>query len=73
VRVALAQGTTTLQWPSVDGKSYRIYFSRDLRTWREVSDPTFAFPQPGLCEWTDDGRDTASLSGEMQFYCVAVQ
>jgi len=73
VSIAITQGATTLRWPCVDGKTYRIYFSADMRTWRAVSDPTLAFPQPGLCEWTDDGRDGASASGWMRFFRVAVE
>ncbi len=73
VSVTMTQGTTTLRWPCVDGKTYGVYFSGDMRGWREVSDPTFAFPQPGLCEWTDDGRDAGSANGRMRFYRVAVE
>jgi hypothetical protein len=44
-----------------------------MRSWRKVSDATFAFPQAGVCEWTDDGRDAGSASGQMRFYRVAVE
>jgi hypothetical protein len=69
VSVAITQGTTRLQWPCVDGKTYRVYVSGELRTWREVADPTFVFPDAGICQWTDDGRD----GGSMWFYRVAVE
>jgi len=73
VSVTITQGVATLRWPCVDGKTYRIHFSGDVRSWRQVSDPTFAFPQAGLCEWTDDGRDAGAASGQMRFYRVAVE
>jgi T5SS/PEP-CTERM-associated repeat protein len=73
VSVAMTQSTATLQWPCVDGKTYRVYFSGDVRSWQQVSDPTFAFPQAGICEWTDDGRDAGSASGRMRFYRVGVE
>ena len=73
VSVTITQGTATLRWPCVDGKTYRVHFSGDVRSWQQVSDPTFAFPQAGSCEWTDDGRDAGSASGRMRFYLVAVE
>jgi hypothetical protein len=73
VSVAMTQGTATLRWPYVDGKRYGIYLSADMRSWREVSDPTFVFPQGGICEWTDDGGDAGPASGRMRFYRVAVE
>lgn len=73
VSVAMTQGAARLRWPCVDGKTYRIYFSSDSRSWREVRDPTFAFPQSGLCEWADDGRDAGSARAQMRFYRVAVE
>lgn len=68
VSATVTQGRVTLRWPCVDGKSYRIYFSSDMRAWREVSEPTFAFPEAGVCEWTSDGS-----GAQMQFYRVAVE
>ena len=73
VAASVANGTATLQWPCVDGKTYRVYFSSDMRTWREVAEPTLAFPEAGLCQWTDDGRDAGFLGAQMRFYRVAVQ
>lgn len=68
VSATVTQGRATLRWPCVDGKSYRIYFSSDMRAWREISEPTFAFPEAGVCEWAGDGS-----GAEMQFYRVAVE
>jgi hypothetical protein len=73
VSASISGATATLQWPGIDGKTYRVYFSDDLRTWRRVAEPTFAFPEPGLCQWTDDGRDAGSAGGRMRFYRVAVE
>ena len=69
VSATVSGGTATLEWPCVDGKMYRVYVSGDMRTWREVAEPTFAFPEAGLCQWTDDGRD----GGSMWFYRVVVE
>jgi len=70
--IAYANGAATLSFPCVDGKEYRKWSSNDLETWSEVADPTFAYPAPGRCEWTDDGKETGGLGARARFYRVTV-
>ena len=62
-----------MSFSCVEAKEYRIWSSNDLEAWNEVSDPTFAFPSPGRCEWTDDGKDTGGLGAASRFYRVTVE
>ena len=71
--IAYAGNTATMSFPCVDGKEYRIWSSNDLETWAEVFDPTLAYPSPGHCEWTDDGKDTGGLGTASRFYRVTVE
>jgi hypothetical protein len=73
VTARFAGRAATLEWPCVDGKSYRVFLSGDMRTWREVPNPTFSFPQPAVCRWTDDGQSTGNPGAGMRFYRVAVE
>ena len=70
--IAYAGDRATVSFPCVDGKEYRIWSSNNLKTWTEVTDPTFAYPWPGRCEWTDDGKDTGGLGAASRFYRVTV-
>ena len=71
--IAYAGGTATVSFPSVDGKEYRVWSSNDLESWSEVAEPTFSYPSPGRCEWTDDGKDTGGLGAASRFYRVTVE
>lgn len=70
--MAYAGDRATVLFPCVDGKEYRVWSSNNLETWTEVQDPTFAYPSPGRCEWTDDGKDTGGLGAASRFYRVTV-
>jgi hypothetical protein len=62
-----------LEFTCVDGKTYRVWVSTDLQVWQEVPDPTFAYPEPSRCIWTDDGKDSGGLGASMRFYRVTVE
>jgi T5SS/PEP-CTERM-associated repeat protein len=63
----------TLSFPCVEGRTYRVLVSADLTVWREVPSPTFAWPEPGRCEWTDDGQDTGGRGADWRFYRLEVE
>ena len=71
--IAYAGDRATVSFPCVDGKEYRIWSSNNLEIWTEVTDPTFAYPSPGRCEWADDGKDTGGLGAASRFYRVTVE
>ena len=73
VTASVANGIARLRWPTVEGKTYGVYVSSNMRQWREVADPTFSFPAPVTCEWTDDGKESGSASAALRFYRVAVK
>lgn len=65
-------GIPAVTFPFQDGKLYRIWFSEDLQTWREVTNPTFEYSQAGGCRWTDDGKDT-ELGARSHFYRLSLE
>jgi len=71
--IELSEDTVLVKFECVDGKDYRVWFSNDLESWQEVLDPTLAFPQPGRCEWLDDGKDTEGRPTRPRFYRVSVE
>ena len=73
VSIVYAGDTAIVSFPCLGEKEYRVWTSNDLETWTEVSDPTFTYPSPGHCEWTDDGKDTGGLGSASRFYRVTVE
>ncbi|MBM3881760.1 MAG: hypothetical protein FJ387_18885, partial [Verrucomicrobia bacterium] len=39
-------------------KWYRVWYASALPLWREIAQPTFSQPAPGVFEWIDDGTQT---------------
>jgi hypothetical protein len=62
-----------LQFSHVETKAYRIWYSDNLAVWNEVSDPLFAFPAPGICQWTDDGSQAGPRPAAPRYYRVSVE
>jgi T5SS/PEP-CTERM-associated repeat protein len=71
--ISYVAGAANVTFPCHAARTYRIWFSSDLFTWSEVLDPTFSFPEDGLCRWTDDGRSTGGLGGTSRFFRVSVE
>jgi hypothetical protein len=65
-------GSVLLQFSSVEGRGYHVWFSDDLVLWNEAAEPTFAFPAAGVCEWTDDGSQTGSMPKTDRYYRISV-
>jgi T5SS/PEP-CTERM-associated repeat protein len=66
-------GNTTLQFGIVAGKVYHVWFSNDLLSWSEIATPLFQYLPNGICQWTDDGLQTGSVSTGERFYRVSVE
>ena len=74
--ISYTNGAATLVFPCREGKQYRIVWSSVLAAWSSgmaewhfILDPTFSFPEPGLCRWTEDGR-WGGLGGAARFFRV---
>jgi len=74
--ISYANGAASLVFPAQEGKQYRIVWSPILAEWSSgqadwhfIIDPTFSFPEPGLCRWTEDGR-WGGLGGPTRFFRV---
>jgi T5SS/PEP-CTERM-associated repeat protein len=70
--IAYANGAATVSFPYAPGKNYQLEFSSDLINWSDLEDFSRAYPQPGICQWTDDGRFTGQLGTPARFFRVGV-
>jgi len=69
--ISYADGAASVTFPCQEGKRYYIsWWTTDLLSWSSIFDPTFSFPMPGVCRWTDDGRLTNGLGGPARFFRV---
>jgi T5SS/PEP-CTERM-associated repeat protein len=71
--ISYTNGGVTVAFPCQEGKRYSISWSSDLITWNHVIDPTFSFPEAGVCRWTDDGQWTGGVGGPARFFRVSVE
>jgi len=62
-----------LRFPCIQGKNYAILFSRDLVSWTTIQEPTLANRESGVCEWLDDGTQTAPLQITPRFYRILLK
>ena len=71
-RIRWQGGRAEVEFPTVEGKSYRLLAAPDLANWVEVASPSLTYPGSGRCQWTDDGRDTSALPGGARFFGVVL-
>lgn len=54
-----------VRFPTLDGASYGIRWSNDLKSWQLVREPVLTSPETGVADWVDE-----SATGAMRFYQV---
>jgi T5SS/PEP-CTERM-associated repeat protein len=73
-----APNTLTLDFGTVAGRTYHLWYSTDLLTWTELPVPGYEHPASNVNRWTDDGILTGMTgsapfaSGVPGFYRVSV-
>jgi T5SS/PEP-CTERM-associated repeat protein len=70
--ISYSNEAATVTFSCQEGKHYNISWSSDLVTWNHVVDPTFSFPEAGVCRWTDDGQWTGGVGASPRFFRVNV-
>jgi len=71
-----APNTFTIQFDTVPGRTYHVWYSTNLPAWTEVPVPGFEHPAPNVNRWTDDGILTGSppfANAGQRFYTVSVE
>jgi T5SS/PEP-CTERM-associated repeat protein len=71
-RIRWQGGRAEVEFPIVEGKSYRLLASCDLVNWVDIASSSLTYPASGRCQWTEDGRDTSSRPGGARFFRVVI-
>jgi hypothetical protein len=70
-----ASGQPILLFAGSPGHGHVVEYTTNLQgnLWTPITSAVFAFPEPGVCQWTDDGTLTGGLNVPLRAYRVKLQ